>query len=953
MTELVNVSPTLIIGLGGTGSFALQYVKRKILGRLEAYKAAGRPIPPHIPFIEYLVLDTTAQEEVLDDLFVPDEYLNIGRLNISRIISHLDQESDYNVQKWFPKELDPGQIDSGAGGVRAIGRLCFFINQSEIEKAIRNKIRTITSYGNIRNFFTEHLPGLWIEEGSTIDVHIVSSLCGGTGSACLLDTSYLVKHIVADDQKQQTNSTAHLVTPEPFEGEPGIGRSSREYIHYNFAVTLSEVEHFTQKDAPRPWEVEYRGGTKVSIKDKPFSVAYLIGCKEGASLDKEEVCEIIGEAIAIKTVHPEGRRIKGIIENFKPHIINTEDSKKKRRTYSSYNARILNLGIDKSLLDSATKVAARSILSSLCEEEILPGMPEQAFKEYEEGVFAEKMRISQINFEAFFKRLNREVPIRPDMFDATMNAAKYALTLPDKKRKAESQYSANTVMANAKGIEEEIIAKQILFLSELNKAFGELRKATDERINLLLQDHSFPFVQMLLENVSDRLREFTDDLAAELETFPDSQHNYGNDVVRAIEMRTGPEIPVICAKKARATIYVEVLNSLSKHMTGFKREVDKHVGWCRAAQQCMADVRKAFIDEKRVIPSSHTTRFVWTQDAVEQLISEAKSHLVRKFIGLLEQKYYKSGEMSRPVCFLLHLNDTLEAKDAVKKLAQQAADEALDAEIKAQAERKRQEALHNMHQFVEMASPPWQIERLGEDIAAVSVTTCPEDSHSGQIMARSGKNINFSRNGNSSNEFMLFRSEHGVSVNHLINFRRCLKAVSRKIQSEGKERLNDLCLDPEWNIAAPLPIEEEMEMLRLYFSLALRFQFLKPEMKAYTFTMPSGREVELRQNSDIRKAVRRYEAFERLLDLDCDGSEDSRYFKHLVEEEISRRKEEARIDSFRIELSAYQESLRQLIPQVKDVRDRNQLEKEIKSIEGFIEEIDTFLKETRHDDHGS
>lgn len=954
MTEPVNVSPTLIIGLGGTGSIALQYVKRKILGRLEAYKAAGRPLPKHVPFIEYLVLDTTAQEEVLDGLFVPDEYMNIGRLNISRIINHLDQESDYNIQKWFPKKLDPGQIDSGAGGVRHIGRLCFFMNESQIESAIRNKVNSITDYVKIRYFLNEHLPGLWIEEGSTIDVHIVSSLCGGTGSACLLDTCYLVKHVIADDPKQMTNSTAHLVTTEPFEGEPGIGRTSREYIHYNFAVTLSEVEHFTQKDAPRPWNVEYKGGTKVSSKEKPFSVAYLLGCKEGVTLSKKHVCEIIGEAIAIKTVHPEGRRIKGFIENYKPHVINTEDMRQRRRTYSSYNAHILHLGVDKSLIESATRVAARTILTSLCEEEIAPDAVEKALKAYEDTVFAEKAKVRHIEFEEFYERLNDKVPITPAMFNATMASAKYALSLPEKKRRKESQYSANMVLANAQGIEDtEIVPKQNSFLGELITSFEALKKGTDQHINSLLDQHSMHFVEMLLEAISERLGHLLMELWEYLKTFPDTQYNYASDVVNAINKPAADQIPEICARKARATIHVELLKTISRHMAGFKSELDKRKRWCVPARQRLDESRRPFMEDKRVVPTSHTTSFIWTQDAIEQLITDAKARLVRRFIGLLERHYFNGSELSRQVCFLPKLDDTLESKEIVENLARQAAREGLAAEIESQSELKRQQALRKVHEFIELASPPWQIERLGEDLATVSVTTCPEDSDSGQIIARSGKNIVFSRNGGGANEYMLFRSEHGISVNHLINFRRCLKAVSRKLHSEGKERINDLCLDPEWNIASPLPIEEELDRLRLYFSLALRFKLLRQEMNAYIFTTASGHSVKLRQQLDVRKAVKRFEAFEKLLDLDCEGSEDCRHFKLLVEAEIEKRKPRENLVTFREELVAYQEELHQLSLKVTDVRDKRQLEKEIMSIQTFLGDIDGFIRDTSSDEHGS
>src|SRR6185369_12549462 len=110
MKERINVSPTLIIGLGGTGTLAVQYAKKKIRKRLESYE--GRPLPSQIPFLEYLVIDTTSQEEMIESL-MEDEIQNIGRINTSRILANLKLESDNKILQWFPKKLDGGQIDSG------------------------------------------------------------------------------------------------------------------------------------------------------------------------------------------------------------------------------------------------------------------------------------------------------------------------------------------------------------------------------------------------------------------------------------------------------------------------------------------------------------------------------------------------------------------------------------------------------------------------------------------------------------------------------------------------------------------------------------------------------------------------------------------------------------------------------------------------------------------------
>lgn len=954
MTEIVNVSPTLIIGLGGTGSYALQYVKRKIRRRLEAYKQTGRPLPRHIPFIEYLVIDTTAQEEILEE-FVPDEFMNIGRLNVSRIIAELEQGADNHIQNWFPKRLDPGQIDSGAGGVRHIGRLCFFVKQAEIQAAIIGKVNTIANYTNIRNFISEHLPGLRYEENSTVDVHIVSSLCGGTGSACLLDTAYLVKHVIADKLKQQPNSSAHLITPEPFEAEPGIGRTTTEYIHTNFAVALSEVEHFTQKDAPKPWEVVYRNGTRVSSAEKPFSTAYLLGWKEGGSLSKEHVCEIIGEAIAIKTVHPEGRHIKGIIENFKPHVINTEDLRQKRRTYSSYNARILDLGVDAPLFESVTRAAARTLLASLCEGDVTQEAEEKALKSYEEAVFADKMKLPRVSFDPLLEdirrsitapdEVDRETPIGPDLFVSACRSLKN-LPSSEKKRRKEASGLANKVLVACGMIDESLQRSQEQYLFFWRERFAALRKATDAEINGLLIKHSLGYVRALLIKISGRLLDTLDAIEEHLKHL--SERNYPNEIEQEIINRAAGKVPSLCAQRAAATSYGAVLSQVNSDLLAFKTDLDFRVRWCAAAQQCLDDARGAFKEDARAAPSSYTTSFVWTQDALDDLIKAGRERLVEGFIKLLEREYRGDGATHSKVNFLSHLNGTLKAVTSARRLAQEAARSALRAEIDAASVTKRDEALKTVHEFVELASPPWQIERLGEDVATASVTTCPRDSESGQIMERFGKNINFSRNGSDGDEIMIFRSEHGVSVNHLINFRRCLMAVDRKLRSEGKERINDLCLDPKgWNIATPLPIEREREMLRLYFSLAIHFGVINREADRYSFDTLSGASVELRRHADGSERVRRYEAFESLLDMDCDGSEACSYFKAKLKEETATRRRNERIEGFKAELVEYQGELRQLIKQVEEAPDEQQLQKEIKSIQWLIDDINGFLRETR------
>lgn len=936
MPEKVNVSPTLIIGLGGTGSFALQYVKQKIRNRLESYESKSATLPAQIPFIEYLVLDTILPEDQLEE-FVPDEFMDIGRVNISRVLDTLRSGSDEKILKWFPRHLDPGQIDSGAGGVRAIGRLCFFLNQWRIEERLRNKVKQITNSANIQNFLTEHLGALQFTEASTIDVHFVSSLCGGTGSACLLDIAYLVQHIIAEDTKQMPNCLAHLVTTEPFEGEPGVGRSSREYIQNNFAVSLSEIEHFTQKG---PWEVEYRNGTRVHSESKPFSLAYLLGYKEGVSLSKKQICEIIGETIAIKSVHPDGKRIKGNIENHKPHVINTEDAQRKRRTYSSYNTQILKTDVDEDMFGAGVAVAQKIILSSLCAA-ASPKDMEQAFEDFEQNVFAAETGVTRLDFETLIAHVKSQLNIGEEHFNNASLTSRNVYKLSERKRRKISRAASLQVNQACEGEEQVIKSRQQALLRTMDKSFDSLARKTDEKINELLSQYNLCCASGLLADVSRRLVH----MQSELQEYqiPGSGRDFDDDIAKLIAAgRSG--IAFICAQRAMLNNLRPIVEKLVGHINRIIRTIDLRKKWCDEARQFLLSIDELLPKQEKLGRPSHTTSSVWTLAALTEATIKARESAVRTFVTLLEQEHNR-GDVNLKICFLPNLSNSRGDRETTRNLLREAARKTVAEEIEQYQLQMQQKAADSMHEFVELASPAWQTEKTGEDIASVSITNCPENSKAGQIMARFGKNISFSQNGVNPREIVLFRSEHGASVNQLSNFKRCLAAVTRKMHMEGKERISDLCLDPAWNIAAPLPLE--IEKLRLDFTLAIYFKLIDPGFDSYTFKNAAGATVALRQTQDKNKATRRFEAFGRLLEMDCDNGEDCNCLRQAVAKQCSLNTQNQNMESFKRQLSAHQEKLHQLLSDAKDVREHMQVYKEIESLKEYLEQIDVSIEAMR------
>lgn len=945
--EYIHLSPTLIIGLGGTGSLALQYIKRKIRERLEYYKVGS--FPKKIPFIEYLVLDTTAQEEMIEK-FPEDEFFNMGHKNISRIISGLEFQSDYNILKWFPRGLDPGQIDSGAGGIRHIGRLCFFLSQPEIANRIKNKIKNITYYPEIKRFLNEHLRNLMIEEGSTINLHIVTSLCGGTGSGCLLDTAYLVKHIISEDLKQGTNSVGHFITTEPFEGEPGVGRSSREYIQYNFAITLSEIEHFTKKEQLDGWRVEYQNSTKVSSNEKPFSIAYLLGYKVGANLNKRHLCEIIGETVALKTVHPDGVRIKGLIDNVKPHVINTEDAKQKRRSYSSYNTRILNIDIDEQMFQAMSTFSAKTIISSICDGVPQTDAIEAAFAQYESSVFAMQTGISKINFESFLDYIKSRILVKEEVFTETAyDAIREVKSSFKRKRDRQLESAASSVDQFCSMRKSEYTKNTNDLIKELRSNFTALLKETDEKINGYLVKASLVFVERLLAHLYWQLEQVTTALEEYLKSGIKSEADYPSRITLAINIRRGEEVARLCAERANADAFSSVLNDLKRTLAEFSDAINRRKEWSSDSRECLRETTRELPD-KLMKQRSLTNHYLWTEGALKETIKESKDKFIKKFLTLLEKEYEGEGGINRDkpdksICFLPHLKKT--SNDSIQtalNLVKQASDEMLRTEIKSNRSLMRQQALGALHEHVDLASPAWQIETVGEDVASISITNCPEDSDAGQVISNMGKNIAFSQSGDSLREYIIFRSEHGISINQLSNIRKCMGAVMRKLMLDDKIRLKDLCLDPSWNVAAPMPVEEVIMQLRLYFSLGLLFGLIKTSMTKWSFLDAARNEKTLLEYRGISGGVKRFEAFEAFLNFDCEANVDTDYLKLQVEQENLRRREDEHIQGYRLDLTQHLDELQNLLASVKDVREQIQLEQELRAIHQCLADVEDYIE---------
>ncbi len=284
--------PTLFIGLGGTGKNVLLRFRKNLT---EEYGAQWRE-----EFARFLVIDTDDQKT--DDEFLQvalraerGEFIscNFTDQNYREAIRDFTQRSDRRFSGWmhpdFENLVPRTAVQQGAGTFRQAGRLAFFLKYAFIRDQILLHMRTALDFVARR---PQQLFGRPAEVYTDrMEVVIVTSLAGGTGSGMFLDTAYLVRHLfeeIPDFSKTATHTTLIGVLPNAFcHQSPNLSTRFRQ----NGYAALLEIEHY---NTPRPVDPFGRGegkrferpafvvnwseatGADTVIRTRPWDTCYLI-----------------------------------------------------------------------------------------------------------------------------------------------------------------------------------------------------------------------------------------------------------------------------------------------------------------------------------------------------------------------------------------------------------------------------------------------------------------------------------------------------------------------------------------------------------------------------------------------------------------------------------------------------------------------------------------------------
>ena len=276
--EQAKNTATVLIGLGGTGIDALRTIKTEVYARLKADDPLAAV--PGYQHIRFLGVDSIVErnddwdEEMpynstmgalcaLDDT----ELFSIYDPNIRHMLSDPEAMKKRDELAWIHWEyMMPVSANYSAGAIRQVGRLMMMEKSAAFMSRVEQEINAAKA-------------GL---VNPTVNVHIFTSLSGGTGSGCFLDVCYMVQH-VADKLGGATVFGYFFMPDVNLSVVPMSNPQTRDRIPRNAYAAMQELDYCMQLPGNNgAFTQKYQNGQEIRWDRPPVDMAHLI-CATNAS----------------------------------------------------------------------------------------------------------------------------------------------------------------------------------------------------------------------------------------------------------------------------------------------------------------------------------------------------------------------------------------------------------------------------------------------------------------------------------------------------------------------------------------------------------------------------------------------------------------------------------------------------------------------------------------------
>lgn len=317
-----GINRTICVGLGGTGRDVLMRIRRLIVDRYGDLN--------NLPIVSFVHIDTDKAATQVTGIRTGSTYHGIdlsfreaekvsatmSSAEVTMFVEGLERRSEYtgyepydHIGRWFPPQLlrNIKAVEEGAKGIRPVGRLAFFHNYQKIKTAIETAEKRTRGHDSL--LLRE---GLRVESG--LNIFVVGSLCGGTGSGMFLDVAYSLRHLYGDQSAQIVGYL--VISPELYGNTPNMSANTyaalKELNYYSTSGTKFEacydIQNLVYVQQPRP----------------PFDYSYLVSSQTGGEyqiLAQGKLCNVIAHKIALDFSGELAPVVKGNRDNFLQHMI--------------------------------------------------------------------------------------------------------------------------------------------------------------------------------------------------------------------------------------------------------------------------------------------------------------------------------------------------------------------------------------------------------------------------------------------------------------------------------------------------------------------------------------------------------------------------------------------------------------------------------------------------------
>ncbi|MCZ2207342.1 tubulin-like doman-containing protein [Cylindrospermopsis raciborskii] len=303
--EEKSMVPTVMVGVGGTGVEVLSRVRRLVE---ESYGSLKK-----FPLISFMSIDTDKDYKVSNPeaagspLQDHEKYwASVSGREVGDIMSNMTKYPW--IESWFPRELERniGALEAGAGQIRACGRFAFFYNYHQIKERLNEACDRVKGHETL--MLDEY--GIRVNTNG-LNVFIVGSLSGGTGSGIILDLGYCIRNWL----KGQGSPLITAIVPMP-NAFASIKVGDR--VLANGYAALMELSYFS--DYRTEYVAQFSGGLVDEVRDKrpPFDFTYLVGTKNGeAEFKLDQIREMIAQNIFLDLTSDFAPHKRSIRDNIK------------------------------------------------------------------------------------------------------------------------------------------------------------------------------------------------------------------------------------------------------------------------------------------------------------------------------------------------------------------------------------------------------------------------------------------------------------------------------------------------------------------------------------------------------------------------------------------------------------------------------------------------------------